>query len=202
MKQKTFKQMIVFTVSVILWITSCRSNSNAMAPQYLKEVQVLSLRDVYPKIHAQATKWDAKANLSLVHINIGSKDSSDVVAIYEVPGISSDALMVKYEANGIVTSKIIEYGFPRPETGKDQVIEISEIEIDSIEAWFIFINHQEVFAHDPSYFEHATLILIPDSSEGNEKNLWRLALGEQYADSYKLFHIGARTGKWFGMGFP
>ena len=201
--KKQNRHTLTSIIFILVWLTltSCQDNSEIIVPQFLKEKQIPSLTETYPEIYSQAKRWDDNAKLSLVDISIGTK-RNDIAAFYEHVDDLSEGLMVRYEADGTITTKIIEYNFPRTKTRKRRYVDISEIEIDSVDAWDIFLTRSEILSYKQKSFECTGLILLPTVFEGIERNIWRLSVGECEAHTHDYFHIDARTGEWLEIDFP
>jgi len=200
-KQEFFIKALAFYSFTLGLLMSCQGISEVVVPQYLEEKKIPSLLEVYPDMQAKVTEWDADAKLSIINIDLNSR-RNDVIAIYTSPNDLAKGFLVRYRMNGIVTTEVIEYNFPRTETREKHFIDISEIGIDSVNAWSIFMKHSEVLAYKQKFFECAELILLPSTFEESERIIWRLSIGECDANKHDYFHIDAKTGEWLDIDFP
>jgi len=195
-----FQRLSVFFL-FLFWITGC-GEEGAIVPQYLVEKSTISLLENYPGIYAQALQWEPDAKLAIVGVTIGLGEKNDITAFYDSPNNLSEGVMVKLDVDGSIVSKTLKYNFPRNEINSEEIINMSEVNIDSADAWKIFINYPVVASYKKEAFGCAKLFLVPLPVKDHIRTIWRLSLGECNTNQYEYFYIDASTGEWLQLETP
>jgi len=195
MRKFSKKVLLGFIIFTIYSLASCQVGPETIAvPKYLAEVEIPSLRELYPGLHNEAEKWGADAQLTTVSFGIMPLASGKDVSMFFISSNRAyESLIIQYWVDGKINMIFVEHRLPVNEEIIG-TIELSEQILDSVDAWNIFLSYPEVLSYGVEDFECASLILVPSIIEG-QVAVWRLSVGGCNASEREFFEIDAYTGE-------
>ena len=195
MTRKIIQLLLLYFIGAFL--IGCQTTSGGVVLQYLSEKNICSFLDIFPVLAESAQDQSSDAQLSSVDIDLAQPNN--IIAVFSSPRRKDIDLIVRYNANEGITTNLINYTYPGATERNQNLIDISEVAIDSPDAWFIFIHNINMNQYDLEDFDCATLLLLTDAAGSP---YWRLSVGDCQSQEHHYYHIDAKTGKWLTIDFP
>jgi hypothetical protein len=191
--------LYIFFILTIHNLTGCVSqktglNSIDQLPQFLNEVEVPSLNVYYPLISQEALKWDSNVQTDDVYLDLSHSEDPKrriILYVFNSPDNSNERLYMEVFKDGTIKSQIEQYGFTRRAFTN---IKISELLLDSKDAWNGFLGIPEVVSSDRELFECALLNLSSRIIKGEEYIVWKLILRDCENKYLVIYSIDAISG--------
>lgn len=177
---------------------SCTGNMSTL-PSYISKISIPNWNEIYPSLEIEAQKWDPEAGLHIAVLRADSSNSIDLPllhAIFESPNNRLEFLHIKVFENQVLDKEIINRLIP---SLNSNLIFDSDWELNSKDAWILFLENPEITSFNEKYFNCATLTLINKEIDGKDKKIviWQLALDDCLGKS-TLYFIDAKTSEFLG----
>lgn len=190
----------VILLFVIMLSVGCKSNEEKFntPPDYISKISIPNWDKIYSLLMIEAQKWNTEAELDIATLSIGSdsaKEIPSVTAIFESPNNQIEFLTIKASENEILSAEI---GNNIVLVLEPDVIYENDWNLNSEDAWSLFLENPEIRSSSEEYFKCTTLTLINKEIASEEKRvMWQLVLDNCLGES-TLYMIDAKTGQFLG----
>lgn len=197
---KILNNWISLLATIALLLNACQQNTLPVIPEYLAAKEIPNWNEIYPMLMPYALEWDSDVRLDTAFIQVNWQNHPEqrlASAFFQSPNKELETLHLEYLKDGTIKVSVNSHGVPIPSFDP---IEKAEWKINSIDAWELFLENQEVVSSDPKIFDCSSLVLTKKVIGGGKKTLiWQLSLADCERTVLMQYFIDAYSGEYLGV---